>query len=200
MERYDLALLTKKLLDSSLDLVDKKTLADLWEIENQRTVYRIIRGFVNKGIIEKIERDKYRIGGRGGSFEIANFLYQPSYVSLETALNHWGVLSQFPFEISSVTVKKSVKKEYEDKVYAYYRLSNKYFGGFEKIGGFLIATAEKALFDLLYLVSKGVKNIDEGDYDLGKIDRSIFEKIAGKDAVGKRILKLYVQLLKKNDI
>ena len=198
MGTYSLSLLTKKLLESGFSLVSKGTLKDLLEIENERTLYRIIDDFVKNKVVIKMERDKYRVAGKGSTFEIANFLYQPSYISLETALNYWGILSQFPFGITSVTVRKTITKEYEDKVYTYNQLSSKYFGMFTKVDGALIAMPEKALFDQLYLVSKGVKTVSAGEYDLTKINRPVFEKTVLQLGVSKKILELYVQLLKNN--
>jgi predicted transcriptional regulator of viral defense system len=72
------------------------------------------------GLIIKSERDKYQISNKTvGDFEMANYLYEPLYLSLETALNYWGVLSQFPFEITSVTIKKSVNKKLNDQIFSY---------------------------------------------------------------------------------
>lgn len=80
-------------------------------------------------VLVSIEKNKYLVKGKNVStFEIANFLYQPSYISLETALNFWGILSQFPYEITSVTLKKSVVKKFDDKVYTYSKISSKYYG------------------------------------------------------------------------
>ena len=42
-------------------------------------------------------------------FLIANYLWGPSYVSLETALSYWGLIPERVFEIRSVTMKLSKK-------------------------------------------------------------------------------------------
>lgn len=178
MGSYSISLLTKKLLESEFKLIDSKTLKQLLEIENERTFFRIIEDFVKSKILVNLEKDKYYITGKKiDTFEIANYLYQPSYVSLESSLNYWGVLSQFPFEITSVTLKKGIIKKSEEKIYSYSHISSKYFGMYVKKNNILIATPEKALFDLFYLASKGIRSVNVDEYDLKNINKKIFLKI-----------------------
>lgn len=178
MGLYSISLLTKKLLESEFKLIDSKTLKQLLEIENERTFFRIIEDFVKSKVLVNLEKDKYYITGKKiDTFEIANYLYQPSYVSLESSLNYWGVLSQFPFEVTSVTLKKGIIKKSEEKIYSYSHISSKYFGMYVKKNNILIATPEKALFDIFYLASKGIKSVNVDEYDLKNINKKIFLKI-----------------------
>ena len=191
MESYNLGVLTKKLLESEINLVNSKTLKEILAVENERTFYRIVSDFINNKILISIEKNKYCIAGKNvGSFEIANFLYQPSYISLETALNYWGILPQFPFEISSVTSKKSVTKKFDGKMYAYSHISSKYFGMFTKKDNVLIAIPEKALFDQIYLTSKGIKTVNFGEYDLKNINPEIFFGICKQLKADNNIINL----------
>ena len=177
MESYNLGILVKKLIESEMKLVSSKTLKELLNIKNERTFYRITNDFIKNKILVNIEKNKYLVTGKNTtSFEIANFLYQPSYISLETALNYWGILSQFPFEVTNITSKKNVVKEYNEKIYTYSHISSKYFGMFTKKEGMLIALPEKALFDQIYLVSKGIKLANFDEYDLTNINtKKLFE-------------------------
>jgi predicted transcriptional regulator of viral defense system len=177
MESYNLGILVKKLIESEMKLVSSKTLKELLNIKNERTFYRITNDFIKNKILVNIEKNKYLVTGKNTtSFEIANFLYQPSYISIETALNYWGILSQFPFEVTNITSKKNVVKEYDEKKYTYSHISSKYFGMFTKKEGMLIALPEKALFDQIYLVSKGIKLANFDEYDLTNINtKKLFE-------------------------
>ena len=106
-----LTLATKNLYDSSLVLFTIKTLRDILEIEKEATFFSIIKRLQINSILEKIEKNKYKLRAANVSdFALANFIYQPSYVSFETALNFFGVLPQFPYEITSASSKKSLKK------------------------------------------------------------------------------------------
>jgi len=191
MKSYNLGVLTKKLFESGIGLVNSKTLKDLLDVKNDRTFYRIVKDFEKNNIVKNIEKNKYCIIGRDvTTFEIANYLYQPSYISLETALNYWGILSQFPFEITSVTSKKSITKNFEDKTYSYSHISNKYFGMFTKKDNVLIALPEKALFDQIYLTSKGIKMAHFDEYDLKNINRKRFFGICKQLNADKNIIAL----------
>ena len=86
-------------------------------------------------------------------FLIANYLWGPSYVSLETALSYWGFIPERVFEISSVTLKvsKKIKTSIGRFIYRFLPFPYYSFGikSVELLPGqvALIASAEKALFD-----------------------------------------------------
>lgn len=191
MESYNLGVLTKKLLESGINLASSKTLKEILGVKNERTFYRIVNDFIENKILINLEKNKYCLTGKNtGSFELANFLYQPSYISLETALNYWGILPQFPLEISNVTSKKSVTKKFDGKIYAYSHLANKYFGMFTRKDKALIALPEKALFDQIYLASKGIKTVDFDEYDLTNINGKIFLEICRQLKADDKIISL----------
>lgn len=197
MGTYNLSLLTKKLLDSEFNLVSLETLKNILEIENERSFYRVVGEFVKNGILTNFERNKYLIEGKNAdTFEVANFLYQPSYISLETALNYWGVLSQFPFEVTSVTSKKTVNKTFGEKIYGYRHMDKKYFGMFIKKNKALIALPEKALFDQFYLVSKGIKTVNFDEYDFGNINKKEFLRLCSQLNASKKIISLSKKFVK----
>jgi len=197
MESYSLSLLTKKLLESEFRLINSKTLKEVLGIKNERTFYRIINDFVRNNVVVNIEKNKYYVTGKNiDTFEIANFFYQPSYVSLESALNYWGILSQFPFEITSITPKKSVTKKFDGKIYDYSHSAPKYFGMFTKKNNILIALPEKALFDQLYLASKGLKPINFDEYDLKKINKVTFFEICRQLNADKNVMSLIKNIVK----
>jgi len=190
MESYNLGGLTKRLLESGINLVNTNTLKQILGIKNERTFYRIVKDFITNDILINLEKNKYGVTGKNiSSFEIANFLYQPSYISLETALNYWGILSQFPLEITNITAKKSLTKRFDGKVYTYSHLASKYFGMFTKRDKVLIALPEKALFDQLYLASKGLKTVNFDEYDLTHINKKRFAAICKQLKADKNIIK-----------
>src|SRR3990172_6165285 len=173
METYNLAALTKKLYQSPLALFTIKTLRDLSGADlPQATFFSLLSRMKKQHILQKLERDKYMLaGGRVHDFSIANFLYEPSYVSLETALNFHGILAQFPYEIASITPKKPTTKILNGKTFRYVRIKQSLFWGYEPAHGFLIAQPEKALLDLLYLQSKGLAIAHTDEMDLSKLDK-----------------------------
>lgn len=145
-----------------------KDLHNLFRVNSERTLEDIIRRMIDEKIFTSLERGKYMLAmSQVSDFEIAQFLYSPSYISFETALNYHGILSQFPIEITSATTKSTERKEVLEKSYSYSKISTRLFVGYSKEGDSLIALPEKALFDQLYMIAKGIKTteyLDEMDY------------------------------------
>lgn len=159
-------------------LLTTKDVAALINTNSRRTLEDVIKRLIDSKILTQLERGKYQITNfHVSDFEIAQFLYSPSYISLETALNYHGVLSQFPIEITSVSTKKKVIKEISDKVFSYSKIDTRLFTGYYKEEGYLIAYPEKALFDQLYMIVKSLKTeeyLEEMDYtniDVTKINQ-----------------------------
>jgi len=197
MERYNLAGITKKVYDSGFSFFTLKTLRDILEINRESTLFSIVKKLMKAGVLLKIEKDKYLLKGReAGDFALADFIYQPSYVSFESALNFYGILSQFPYEISSATARKSVKKVFQDKIFVYTHIKKELFWGYEKKENFLIALPEKALLDQVYLMSKGYKSISLDEYDLSRIKVSRLKEYLSKYPKTRQF-KSAVKLLKK---
>lgn len=157
-----------KIRNSNKTFFTNGDLKILLGIVSDRTLEDLLRRLVSKGIFGQLEKGKYFLSGSNISdFEIAQFVYSPSYISFETALNYYGILSQFPIGITSATTKKTVEKKIQDRLYVYSKLSTKLYIGFYKEGKSLIAYPEKALFDQFYMISKGLKTeqyLDEMDY------------------------------------
>ena len=157
-----------KIIKSNKKLFSSQDIQEVLGIKSKKTLEDVIKKFVNARILTRLERGKYLLTNANISdFEIAQFLYSPSYVSFETALNYHGILSQFPVEITSATTKFPTQKVVIDKLYSYSKIKINLFTGYCKEKNFLIAYPEKALFDQLYMIAKGVKTeeyLDEMDY------------------------------------
>jgi predicted transcriptional regulator of viral defense system len=153
----------------------------VFAISKDNTVYKLLQRLEKKNIIKRIENGKYLFSFTEVSdFEIANFLFSPSYISLESALSFYGILSQFPYTITSVTSKKSKRVVYEDKEYEFVHIESKYFYGFLKKDRFLIASPEKALIDMLYFMAKKLRSIPMKELDLSKINKKYLLNMAKK--------------------
>ncbi len=157
-----------KIIKSNRYLFSSKDIQEVFGIKSKRTLEDVVRKFVDEDILTRLERGKYLLTDANVSdFEIAQFLYSPSYISFETALNYHGILSQFPVEITSATTKFPTQKIIIDKLYSYSKIKINLFTGYYKEKNALIAYPEKALFDQLYMIAKGLKTeeyLDEMDY------------------------------------
>lgn len=86
-------------------------------------------------------------------FVIANHLWGPSYVSLESALSYWGLIPERVYEVSSITIKLSKKYKTPKGRFSYRFVPSPYYSfGIKSVELSLgqvavVATPEKALCD-----------------------------------------------------
>jgi len=74
----------KKLEQSGVKFVDYAYLTLLTGVTNQNTLYKIVTRLVEKDILKPLIDGKYvLINSNPTDFEIANYIYNPSYISLE---------------------------------------------------------------------------------------------------------------------
>lgn len=108
--------------------------------------------YVSREYVDKIEKN--------GAIDfysefIANFLYSPSYLSLDYVLYEYNLLTEVPINITSVVRSKTARFSNEFGNFLYHKIKDNLFTGFTitKKGNYTIckATKAKALFDFLYL-------------------------------------------------
>lgn len=92
-------------------------------------------------------------------FLVANHLYGPSYISLESALSYWGFIPEKVSEITSVTTEiskiyktKAGRFSYRHSTIPYYSLGIKSISLSDK-QRVLMASAEKAICDKIVMTS-----------------------------------------------
>lgn len=94
-----------------------------------------------------------------GEEEIANKLYQPSYLSFEYALAYHGIMPEMVYAITSATTKPTREFDVQGRAFSYFTIKKQAFTGYQLVSkgerNFFIAEPEKALVDYLYFVSLG---------------------------------------------
>lgn len=99
-------------------------------------------------------------------FFIANKIYSPSYISLESALSHYGFIPETTLQITSVSTRKTNLFDTQFGVFSYQSIKNNLYFGYEVIENndrpFTLATPEKAILDYLYLHSEitGIEDLE----------------------------------------
>lgn len=117
-------------------------------------------------------------------------IYQPSYISLETALGYYGIIPEAVFTTTAVTTRKTKTfKSDAFGTFTYQKIKTEAFGGFEtfkKDGiSYNMATPEKAIVDFLYLNRNIIKDPKvqfesyrfDGDFEYNKNDLLRFAKV-----------------------
>lgn len=90
------------------------------------------------------------------SLFVANYIYMPSYVSLQYALAWYGLIPEAVFDITSVTSRKTTAFTNKFGRFTYRKIQPEHIFGYvlkqmETGSSFMLATPEKAIVDLLYL-------------------------------------------------
>ena len=125
-----------------------------------------------KGILIRIAKGIYAPYGTDiDVLKIANQIYYPSYLSFESVLSRYGILSQVPYTLTFATPKRTRKMILNDTEVEFTKLSDKYYFGYVFENGINIAIPEKALVDCLYLVSKGKRSLNIDELYLKNIDK-----------------------------
>src|SRR3989344_1665627 len=145
----------------SVTLADIFTISDvvkLFPYENKHTIKVQLQRFIQNGQLIRIKRGLYSLKEKSlDEFAIANRLYQPSYISLESALNYYGIIPDVPQQITSVTYNYPKLITTSFGSFAYHKVKNELFYGFtrKKLSAhsysILFAREEKALLDYVYI-------------------------------------------------
>lgn len=117
-----------------------------------------IKTLKSEGIIQPIKKGLYVAGPKinGSKPEnslLANHIYGPSYVSVDTALAYYGLIPERVYEISSMTTKPSKAFNTSQGIFTYTRLPLPYYAfGLNMVNlssdqRAIIASPEKALCD-----------------------------------------------------
>ena len=137
--------------------------------------------FVRAGAVVRLKRGLYAFShAKVNEFVLANYIYRPSYVSLESGLNYWGIIPDVTANVTSVspTTTKTVRSE--RGVFIYSKIAKSLYFGWQivKDAGsefhFSIAEAEKAVLDYVYI--RKIRDLGDQRVDLSGINR---KKLAG---------------------
>ena len=161
----------------------------------------------NRGYVKPLAGGYYLLADRAMDemylFLLANKIYEPSYVSLESALAFYEVIPETVLGVTCVSSRKTKQYECTWGVFSYRSVKPQYMIGYQVIENspgnkFKIACLEKAVLDYLYLNSDIQSTADfEGlrwnrTQLRGLLDRSVFVKYVStfnKRALDSRVNK-----------
>lgn len=174
MRTYTLSEIIITLKKQNISLFTVSDFARLFNLKNNNTLYKKIQRLEKQKIIKKIINGKYLFSmSHAEEFAIAHFIMNPSYVSLESALSFYGIMTGFSYSITSISTKPPKTVIVDEKEYSYSHINPSLFWGYEKNGQFLIADKEKTLIDYIYFSLKGLRTpLDFDEIDTTQIDKS----------------------------
>lgn len=161
-----------------------------------------------KNYISKLRNGFYRFSGSPENelelFNIANKIYFPSYVSIETALSYYGLIPEGVFSVQSVTTLKTNSFSNYSGTYCYFNMKESAFAGYQLLhgtqGAIRIASPEKAILDWFYLRVniQTMEDIESTRLNIGLVKENVrFDKLEalGRLFESKKVLQ-NIKLLK----
>lgn len=114
--------------------------------------------WVKKGHLLRLKKGLYvfaREAGRLRKEEVACLLYPPAYISLESALSHYGFIPEVVYACTCVTARTNRTFDNAFGRFVYRHVKQSLFWGYAPVatesGVYQMAEPEKALLDYLYL-------------------------------------------------
>jgi hypothetical protein len=160
--RNDLVMSGHKVLDYQLSLWVKKG----YLIRLKNGLYAFSR-----------EREKLR--GEGVAF----LMYQPSYLSLESALAWYGFIPEIVYGYTSITARITRTFENVCGRFIYRHVKSELFWGYVQMktdhGPYLLAEPEKALLDYFYLNLAGINS--DNDFNNIRLNEEEMEKTLDRE-------------------
>ena len=134
--------------------------------------------YVRQGFLVRIKKnlyvlkDTWKNASLEEKFQIANIGQVPSYISLVTALDYYGMTTQVQRDFfESIALQRTREIPVQDTVFKYTKISRNLYFGFQRQKNFFIAKPEKALLDAFYLVSLGRYSLDLSAIEFDKVDK-----------------------------
>ena len=127
--------------------------------------------WTTQGQLVRIKRGVYHFAERPiEELNLSQWLYTPSYISLETALNIQGILPDVAQQVTSITPTTTRSFQTAYGTYSYAKIKPALFFGFSSEGSgdqaYQLAHPEKAVLDYLYL--RHVTSISEARLQLSR--------------------------------
>ncbi|MCD6311748.1 MAG: hypothetical protein J7M11_04745 [Elusimicrobia bacterium] len=161
---------------------DKLIIFSLRDVENLfpkgklKTLKNALGRWIKSGQFVRLKRNLYEFVESGSESNIpdvyvANKLYAPSYISLETALSFYGLIPDIAAQVTSITTRPTREFKNKHGCFFYRSCRPRAFTGYKlmQYKGYkiFIADREKALVDFIYFVVRGggALNFDEERFD-----------------------------------
>ena len=197
MEKLNLLKVQKLLKEKGISIFTPLDFQRIFEVSFYSTK-NFINRHISTGLFIKVRNGLYVFRENiPPKFVLANKLYQPSYISFESALSYYHIIPETIYSVFSATSKSSREFEALQTSFIYHRIKKKLFFGYvaKKMNGAtcLIAEPEKALVDFLYFVDLRKKDLFER-IDLKEIKKKDVVKIARffkRDSLINLIDKIY---------
>jgi predicted transcriptional regulator of viral defense system len=150
------------------------------------TVWRAVSRLTKRGLLSRVANGIYlnKFVRDASASDFVSILKPNAYVSLESALNHWGISTQSPVSLTCVTTDNAKEYRTPEFTISFRTISDRLFWGFvekqTRYSKYRIAEPEKALLDWIYLTLQSGLTPHLDELELKSIDKRRLVKYADK--------------------
>jgi predicted transcriptional regulator of viral defense system len=172
--------LEKKLKQRNIKIFSTQELKLLLDL-SEKTAQQLVWRYKKKGYIFELKKGLYALKTNPpNTYQIANRLYQPSYISFDAALSYYGIIPETIYTITSATTRVTREFVVEGICYSYHHLKKSVFTGYKLVPylgvGVNMAEPEKALADYLYYIDLHQRSLHYERIDLKKVKKTKLKK------------------------
>jgi len=154
----------------NLEVFTKQDFENIFDMGREVSAVKLSRYKKSSYFVSPKSGVFYLKGEVSNKFKIANKVYKPSYVSLDTALSKHGIIPETVYTITSITTKATREFNDDNTTYKYFRIKKQAYTGYVLADDVFIADPEKSVVDYLYFVALG-KRVLNDRMDLTKLDK-----------------------------
>lgn len=169
----------RDLLNRNVSIISGRDFARFFSLAKQKAA-TLLKESVRNGLFTRVKKGIYILNANPPSaFELANILFTPSYVSLESALSFYRLIPETVYSISSITPKYPIGINAFNRQFIYSKIQKELFFGYAPISigssgkKILIAEKEKALLDFLYFIAIGKRKTNDRIMLLGLDEKKV---------------------------
>jgi predicted transcriptional regulator of viral defense system len=193
-------LLENLIAKNGLFITFEQVVEKLSPLMSRQAIRNLVSKLVKNGWLVRIKKGTYYITTleSRGTFNVSNFIIaqiicSDSYISRESALQHYGMFDQHLKTIASVSLKRMSKKKIQGTTFEFIATSKDNFFGWDEVEidsrAVKIAAVEKAILDILNF-KRTVNSVDLvleklKDYQ-DSIDITKLNKFSKKQSVAAR--------------
>ncbi|MBI1869699.1 MAG: hypothetical protein HYS07_00735 [Chlamydiae bacterium] len=209
-----------KLIDTILERISEDVISDdvlsVLIAKTKASRYGLVNRAIAHGDLVHIRQGLYLLAERYrrrrvNLFELAERIYGPSYVSLESALSYHGWIPEAVYEVTSASMKRSREFHAPIGTFSFKSVSkNAFYVGVERVVRdqtiFFMANPWKALIDYIYVYKKDWKSLKPvreslrvEDEFLNEVDPELLDELLesyGSQRVEKFILGIQKEIRK----
>jgi len=155
------------------------TVADLTKATGlaKGSLYVFLARWTKAGLLRRLGTGLYGLPEVAPDLErLGNEHCFPSYLSFESALARFGILSQVPYILTFATPRRSRRLKLAGTEIEYRQLRTGLFFGYELQNGVYVALPEKALCDQLYMKRLGRAELDIASLNLKPVRKRLLDE------------------------